>query len=506
MPSELRQAKEDHHGRGLPEDIAASIRKDNDEIVGYRVRWREEDENGIERRPSKSFSTRDHGSLDAALAGACSYKEGVDAILRIEKSIARPDPWAGHTMNDVFQEWIVYHAPEVSFEYAQGVVKRWGKHVEGRPLARMTLERLSIDHGAFSRFQDELIEDELKAWLRYELLKDLRAVYRWGRRRHPAAMRVEVNGLIELPRIKRRRLVYAADAITLERLIQSVLNRPARDDLLPLRDAAFVAAMGFTIATRPSEWRLSAEWDSLSPPATSGGLASVLLQKAVNDDEEEDEEYALQGLKSGAHVALMVENAYDRIGMYRAAVESRFGPQPGNGLIFQVMDPEDGPIWVQDADGGPRVPLAMTKNYYNQWVKRVFVPAREAAAEAPDTPPGVANMTFYDCRHTAISTALHSTLVMGQHGMNLHALASWAGHDIATLERHYRHIIARYLGADPIVIEEECRRARRQVEADPFISDAWAGPQRDAQQRRRKRQAAGAIQSTVSKGRVPIAA
>jgi hypothetical protein len=78
-------------------------------------------------------------------------------------------------------------------------------------------------------------------------------------------------------------------------------------------------------------------------------------------------------------------------------------------------------------------------------------------------------MTFYDCRHTAISMALHSTLVIGPMGMNLHPLAAIAGHNIRTLEDYYRHIIARYIGKPPIDLEEECARARAQVEDHPFL-------------------------------------
>lgn len=96
------------------------------------------------------------------------------------------------------------------------------------------------------------------------------------------------------------------------------------------------------------------------------------------------------------------------------------------------------------------------------------MPAREGAARAPDAPPGLATMKFYDCRHTAISMALHSTLAMGPLGLNLHPLAAIAGHNIQTLENHYRHIIVRYIGKPPIDLVEECTRAREQVELAPF--------------------------------------
>jgi hypothetical protein len=59
-------------------------------------------------------------------------------------------------------------------------------------------------------------------------------------------------------------------------------------------------------------------------------------------------------------------------------------------------------------------------------------------------------------RHTAISTALHSTLVMSEDGMNLHTLASYAGHDVQTM-RYYSHVIARYRSRKPIDHEAECK-------------------------------------------------
>jgi hypothetical protein len=488
MAAKLKQDKFDHHGDSLPKDILAQTRKDSGEIVGFEVRWYEFDDDGIKHRPGKSFSARAHGSLDAALGAAREYQDGIAPLLAVGGFVPRPDAWCTRTLNDILKEWIVNHAPEVSYDYAQGLIKRWGRDVEPRSLARMSLERISADPGAFVRFADELVAAGFSPWRRYEVLKDVRAVTLWGRRRHPAALTINPEGLIELPKLKRTRLAYAADAIAVERLIEAVLDRPARDDLLPLRDAAFIAAIGFSVATRPNEWRESATWDSLFPPNDVSGIGSVAMQKERGRSREE----VVSGLKSGAHGALLFANAYDRIAIYRTALEERFGPQPGYGLIFQVIGP-DGPEWLSDPEGGLPVPVAMSKNAYNHWVKRVFHPAREVAAQAPDTPPGVLTMAFYDLRHTAISMALHSTLVMTPHGMNLHSLASYSGHDIRTLEKYYRHIIARYLGQPAIDMPAECRAARHQVEHDPFIVSERVGPQRELQRRNRARREARSI-------------
>ena len=100
----------------------------------------------------------------------------------------------------------------------------------------------------------------------------------------------------------------------------------------------------------------------------------------------------------------------------------------------------------------------------------------------------IAGLTFYELRHSAISTALHSTLAMTKDGMNLHTLASYAGHDVQTMQRYYSHVIARYRNSLPIDLERECHAARLKVEAEAFSpAEQLPGPQRDAQRRRRSR-------------------
>lgn len=479
MASEAKDKGLDHHGNPLPADVYASTRKDGS-IAGYRVRWREEDEDGIKRQPSKSFSARScGGSLDQALTEAVAFLDGAQEAVRIDGAVSRPDADNAITVEDGFGEWVVHKASTLSNDYADKAVRLWDKEIATRPISRVRLDRLSRDESIIVRFQDKLIAEGMSASKRREVLKLLRAVLRWLRPRHPKALTIELSGLIELPKQGKKRLAYAADAVGVERIIEAVLKRPARDDLLPIRDAAFVAAQGFAIASRPSEWLHSATWENLYE-------TTVELQRASNRDPED-----VTGLKTGAHVALLLANARDRIAIYRERLEDRFGPQPEDGLIFQVLG-DEGPVWVQPESGGEPVPLAWTKNNYNQWVKRVWIPARQVAAQAPDAPAGLGKMTFYDLRHTAISMALHSTLVMGPHGMNLHPLAGWSGHDIQTLQRYYAHLIARYHGQAPIDIEDECRAAREAVAADPFNApDQRVSPQRYEQRRRRARRRAG---------------
>jgi hypothetical protein len=476
MALAVRQISTDHNGNDLPPGVFALARKDSGAIVSYTVRWWEEDEDGIRRQPRKSFSVSKCGSLDRALDEAVTFLAGAREAVKVDGSVAKPDTAGAMTTEEGFREWLTHHGPEVSQGYAEKVVRLWDREIATRPIARVRLDRISHDAATLTRFQDALVAEGMGASKRREVLKLLRSVLRWLRHRHPNALTVELSGLIQLPKQSRKRLAYAADATGLERIIEAVLKRPARDDLLPLRDAAFVAAMGFTVASRPSEWLKSAAWENLYPE-------TVELQRASNHDPDE-----IAGLKTGAHVALVLANARDRLAVYREALEDRYGPQPANGLIFQVLG-EDGPVWATPSNGSEPVPVAWSDNDYKRWAARVWVPARTIAAQASDAPSGLAKMTFYDCRHTAISIALHSTLVVGSHGMNLHPLAGWAGHDIETLQRYYRHLIARYHGQPPIDIEAECERAQAEVEANPFEPDEQAGPQCEQQRRRRARAA-----------------
>lgn len=473
MPLTLQEISTDHRGHELPSGICACIRRDTGALVAFKVRWRQEDDRGYRHQPSKSFSVRKLGSPDRALDAATFFLSGTtEAALVYRRRPRQPRP-RSPTANDVFTEWIKLHASQLSCDYAERMSRLWKKDIAPRSFGRVRLDEISANPSFLVHSQDELIAEGMRPCRRREIWKLFQAVLRWGRRRHPDALTIEVSGLIEIPKYEHSRLAYAADAVGLERIIEAILRRPARDPLLPLRDAALVAAMGFTVAARPSEWRLTATWGDIHDE-------TVELQRPGRGRAE-----SLSGLKRGAHVALLLPNAHDRLMSYRRALEARHGPQPGHALVFQVLG-QDGPIWISKSGNSP-IPLAWTKHAYNQWVRRVWGPARTVASRAPDAPPGLAGMTFYDCRHTAISMALHSTLIVGPLGMNLHPLAGWAAHDIETLERYYRHLIARYLDKPPIDLARECVRTRAAVEAAPFQGAKWCSSQRDAQRRHRAR-------------------
>jgi hypothetical protein len=109
--------------------------------------------------------------------------------------------------------------------------------------------------------------------------------------------------------------------------------------------ATLIAAMGFTVAARPSEWRLTATWADVHEE-------TVELQRPHHGTSSR-----AGGLKRGAHVALLLPNARDRLASYRRALDERYGSQPSQALVFQVLGVE-GPIWISAQGGEELVPLA----------------------------------------------------------------------------------------------------------------------------------------------------
>jgi integrase len=397
-------------------------------------------------------------------------------IARSGSSVVRPDSASRLTLGELFKEWIQhYSAPNSGERYARDSIRTWDNHLEAR-VGRVRLGALAADPGIVVRIHDELHDAELAPSARRAWLSLLRAVLNWGRRRYPRVLTTDLSGLFSIPRARNGRLRRATDPIGVERIIEAVLNRAHRDPLGPVRDAALVAAMGFTVAARPSEWLVSATWGDVREQ-------TVELQAVLNALGEASD--AEVGLKTGARAALLLPNAHDRLITYREALEARYGEQPDNALVFQVLS-KKGPLWYQDG-----FPVEWSTDHYNRWAARVWRPARKVAATAPDTEDWISGLTVYELRHTAISTALHSTLVMTREGMNLHTLASYAGHDVQTMQRYYSHVIARYRNAEPIDLEAECKAAREKVAAEPFkLAEKPPGPQRVAQRRRRARAAA----------------
>ncbi|HEY5977774.1 MAG TPA: hypothetical protein VIT85_07940 [Solirubrobacterales bacterium] len=446
----------DHEGDPLPPGI---YRRDSPSGVqtGYKARWRERTSDGQWRHHSRSFSARRYGSLEDALREATTVRqravEHADRIGADEEPVPGPegDPAGRMTLNELFAEWRHWRGPAVSEMHRKRMARFW-REISGRNLGGVRLERISRDPALLVRFQDELTTEQVKAPLRLETLKTLRAVLHWGRRRHPNALNVQLAGLFKLPTQRRRQLPFVTDAYGLERLIEAVRARPVYDEYRTERDVAFVAAMGFTVAARPSEWLHSVRWRDVHE-------TSVDLQQSGAPTFG-----PVLGLKSGARGALLLRGASLRLASYRDALEERFGEQPPHGLVFQAID-HDGPIWTEV--DGEEVPVSWTKANYLNWTGRVWRPARVRAALCPDVDQRMESMRFYDCRHTAVSLALHSNLVVNEYGMNLFSLAAWAGHDVQTMQGYYAHIISRYFGQPAIDLEKEWETARERVASEP---------------------------------------
>ena len=289
MATKLTERRSDHDGNPLAKGVYALVNPEG-AVVGYKARWREQDENGVVRQRSLSCSVREFGSLDKARDAAIRNRERAVEVVSAGDTLLRSDKAAALTLGELFKQWIANHAAHNTGErYARDSVQTWDRHIEPR-LGRVRLGAIANDPGIVVRFHEELQNAGLAMSMRRASLKLLRAVLRWGRRRYPRTLPTDFSGLFQVPSHKRRRLIRATDPLAVERIIEAVLNRPHRYPLLPVRDAALVAAMGFTVAARPSEWLRSVTWADVREH-------TVELQAVQNELGEESDVEA--GLKAG---------------------------------------------------------------------------------------------------------------------------------------------------------------------------------------------------------------
>lgn len=450
MPTNYDEIRIDHEGKQLPEGVYALARPDGS-VASYRARWREEDGEGILRQRSQAFNQRKCGTLAAAREQAVVHRAGAVEIAARGETVLRPDRAAKLTVGQLFKEWVIDHAAvNCSERHATESIRTWDRLIEPR-LGRVRLSRLADEPEVISRFGSELVTAHVPASVRHKALGILKTVLRWGRRRYPRTLTSDVTDLFEMPRSQRRRLIRAADPVSIERIIEAVWNRDHHKHLYQERNVALVAAMGFTVAARPGEWLHSVTWADLHD--TTVELQAIRTASGIDAGEE-------AGMKTGARAALLLPNARDRILDYRRALEARHGPQPEHGLVFQQLGKGGvGPLWMSDG-----TPVPWSIDQYKHWVSRVWGVVRERAAKAPDAEDWISTMTFYELRHSTISLALHAG-----YASNLHLLGAYAGHDVLTMQRHYSHLIARYRDATPVDLGAECEAARTQVEAQPFI-------------------------------------
>jgi hypothetical protein len=125
MATRLSESRVDHHGEPLPEGVYALLNADC-EVVSYKDRWRERDENRVQRQRSKSFSPRELRSLDWARAAAINHREGALEIVTAGDAVLRTDRAARLTLGELFKEWIANHAAHNTGErYARDSVRTW---------------------------------------------------------------------------------------------------------------------------------------------------------------------------------------------------------------------------------------------------------------------------------------------------------------------------------------------------------------------------------------------
>jgi hypothetical protein len=439
----------DERGRKLP---IFPNRNGDGEVISWKVRWREEDpQTGRRRHPSTSKKTA---------AAAVAFYEDVRYLRRQGATPARPEPSGSMTMDELGAEWLERFAfPNCTPRYARESARWWDTEISAR-IGQYTLEQLMQRPGVFGELQEQLTQAGMRAPSQRKVIGLVNAVLERGQRWHPEVLKYHpARGQFEPPSTKRKRLVRPLPVIALERIREAVLRRPVRDPLSRLFDAAFVSCMGEGIACRPSELRLSATWDGI-------GARTLLLQTVVEPDERDDAE----GLKTGARSTLLLPTAREDVRTFGAALDARFGPQPGHGLIFQARGPS-GPLW----DGEEPVPTSWTA--YNNWVKRVWRPACQVAARSERSLSWVAKARLYDARHSAVSLAIRAGYDQGQ-------VARYAGHTIQTLAEIYQHVFDEYEGSDPIEMAELAADARRRVIESP---NSASRPGTSATQRRAMR-------------------
>src|SRR5580692_2277238 len=162
MAAGLVEKSVDHRGEELPAGIYSLV-TDDDLTASYKVRWREEDGDGVAHQRSKSFSVRKLGSPDRALEAATAYRRGALAAVSIEGSVAREDAAAAMSVEDLFQEWCVKRGAELSESYGNKAVRLWDNEIGGRQFARVRLDRLSRDPSILTRLQDDLAAEGMGA-------------------------------------------------------------------------------------------------------------------------------------------------------------------------------------------------------------------------------------------------------------------------------------------------------------------------------------------------------
>ena len=103
MATRLSESRVDHDGKSLPEGVYA-LANPRGEVVSYKARWREQDENEVQHQRSKSFARRELGSLDRARAAAIKHRQGALEIVKSCDSVLRLHKAAELTLGELFKD------------------------------------------------------------------------------------------------------------------------------------------------------------------------------------------------------------------------------------------------------------------------------------------------------------------------------------------------------------------------------------------------------------------
>jgi integrase len=475
----------DRAGAKLP-GIFPNRRADGS-VASYTLRWRTPTG---QRKPDGAPRYTQHSkSLKSADEIVALWEQAHNGASAPPSAPAAPEELL--SLDELVGEWVTYTAQKATEKHMREMARLWDRHVHPF-IGHRTVADVVADNGIFRRFQSDLQAGRKarRAQATVPALRDpasvrkvlylVRGVMKHARREHPKSIPHDpTDGMFVMPSAQRERLPRPLPAIAVERIREAMLNRAAKVGVYPLRDATIVSVLAYGPAGRPSEL-LGATWDDL-------GEQTVLYQSSAAAGRT-----VRAQTKTTKRAARLLAPAAEDLFRWRLAVEERYGPQPGHGLIFQWLDPEVGPLWNRDGS-----PMAWPQAEWGRWGQRVWRPATKTAARSARELLWLPDAVPYDLRHTAVSLAIRSdagALLRGQadgtrvdHG----TVARWAGHTVEELSKTYQHVFDEYerLGViDPVVLIEE---ARAQVADAPFVPDEPVeSPQAAYQRPRRQRQRA----------------
>lgn len=207
------------------------------------------------------------------------------------------------------------------------------------------------------------------------------------------------------------------------------------------------------------------------PPLPHGPLAVAMVASQMRDDElisaEGSRLYMMlmngSGLRPGEARALRTEDIREHtLAIWRAlGSKGELKEIKNTKWHFPPIPPDVREALLDFASGREFVfPMLQTKDAQRDWTKRVFGRARDSvASEHRKRWPQLGRTTPYDLgRHSFAALYLRGGW---WEGYKRQELASWLGHDVRTLERHYAGLIAEY------------QHDRNPIDPEAELAEAW---------------------------------